>query len=329
MPLFVVIYKKREWAGNLFSAAAIIICCIFVYRTTIKWGLRAGPFAEENWYLFAYLFQKPFMKIHSFTFGVVAAHIYMKILDFRRIPEEGDRKRKYPCLNYMHHSSVLHSVMFLVGLGLVLFALLIGHSAFASPYSWSMTENAVYFMLTRPIYVIGTWMILFVFFTGGFTFGKAFLGRAIFRVLGKLAFEAALITPLMIQLIYSQLQDGLFIQFNKVLELGCGNIICVMAASIVLYLLFEFPFKRIIDFTLLPYLSHDEALHLGHVRRKANMASKLSAIGEAKKDRQQLYQEVFTYDTDNHVSKHKSTPMNHLQARPIVVEQLDKSYADS
>ena len=139
-----MIYKKREWAGNLFSAAAIIICCFFVYRTCIKWGLRAGPFAEENWYLFAYLFQKPFMKVHSFAFGVVAAHIYMKILDFRRIPEEEDRKRKYPCINYMHHSNVLHSMMFIIGLALVLFALMIGHSAFASPYSWSMTENALF-----------------------------------------------------------------------------------------------------------------------------------------------------------------------------------------
>ena len=56
VPLFVVIYKKREWAGNLFSALAILICCFFVYRTCMVWGLRAGPFAEENWYLFAYLF---------------------------------------------------------------------------------------------------------------------------------------------------------------------------------------------------------------------------------------------------------------------------------
>ena len=222
------------------------------------------------------------MKVHSFTIGVVAAHIYMKILDFRRIPAEEDRKRKYPCLNYTHHSSWLHLVMFLVGLGLVLTALLIGHSAFAHPYSWSMTENAIFFMLTRPAYVVGTWMILFVFFTGGFTFGKAFMGRAIFRVLGKLAFEAALITPLMIQLIYSQLQDGLFIQFNKVLELGFGNIICVMTASLLLYLMYEFPFKRIIDFTLLPYVSHDEVYHLGHVRRNANIGSLMTESQRSK-----------------------------------------------
>ena len=59
-------------------------------------------------------------------------------------------------------------------------------------------------------------------------------------------------------------------QFNKVLELGLGNVVCVMVAGVFLYLLFEYPFKRIIDFTLLPYLSQDEAVHLLFVRRKVN-----------------------------------------------------------
>lgn len=64
------------------------------------------------------------------------------------------------------------------------------------------------------------------------------------------------------------------------LELGCGNIICVMAASIVLYIFFEYPFRRIIDFTLLPFVSHDEVLHLGFVRRQVNSAATGKKINE-------------------------------------------------
>ena len=93
------------------------------------------------------------------------------------------------------------------------------------------------------------------------------MGRAIFRVLGKLAFESALITPLMVQLIYSQLPNGLFVQFNKVLELGLGNVVCGMVAAIMLYLMFEYRFKRLIEFTLLPVFSHDETLYLTYLRR--------------------------------------------------------------
>ena len=150
--------------------------------------------------------------------------------------------------------------------------LLIGHTAIAAPYSWSMTQNALYFTLTRPTYVLGMFMILFTFWLGGFTFGKAFMSLTMFRVLGKLAFESALITPLMIQLIYSQAPEGLFIQFNKVIELGLGNVVCVMVAGIMLYLLFEFPFRRLIQFSLLPYCSHDEVMKLHYVRR--NIAKK-------------------------------------------------------
>ena len=88
--------------------------------------------------------------------------------------------------------------MFLFGFGLVLTAFFIAHSAIAAPYSWSMAENAAYFSTARFGYVVGIYLMLFVFFTGGFTLGKAFLGRGIFRVLGKLAFESALITPMMV-----------------------------------------------------------------------------------------------------------------------------------
>ena len=135
----------------------------------------------------------------------------MKVLDFRRIPDEETRKAKHPVINYMHHSNLTHVIMFLVGFALVMTNLLIGHSAIASPYSWTMTENVLYFTLTRPTYAIGIHMILFVFWTGGFTFGKAFIGRALFRVLGKLSFESAMITPLMVQLIYSTLESGIFV----------------------------------------------------------------------------------------------------------------------
>ena len=130
--------------------------------------------------------------------GVTAAFFYMKVLDFRRISDEAERKAKHPWINKMHKSTLLQGVTFTVGFLLVFVNLTIGKSAIASPYSWSMAENIAYYVVTRPTYVLGIYMILFVFFCGGFTFGKAFLSRTFFRVLGKLTFESALITPLMI-----------------------------------------------------------------------------------------------------------------------------------
>jgi len=163
----------------------------------VEYQLRSGPFASEDWYLFS-MFQKPFYKLTSFAIGIYAAHFYMKILSYRRIEDAQERKKSHPCIDRMHHSKLLHAFMLTVGLLLVATNLLIGHAAIASPYSWSMTDNVLYYTLTRPTYVIGLFLILFVFFTGGFTFGKEFMGRSLFRVLGKLTYEAAVITPLMI-----------------------------------------------------------------------------------------------------------------------------------
>ena len=46
-------------------------------------------------------------------------------------------------------------------------------------------------------------MILFVFIFGGFSIGKTFLSRPAFLVGGKVLFEACLICPIVIQMIYS------------------------------------------------------------------------------------------------------------------------------
>ena len=51
------------------------------------------------------------------------------------------------------------------------------------------------------------------------------------------------------------------------LELGLGNVVCVMLASVFLFLLFEYPFSRLLQITLLPYFSHDDVHELVYVRR--------------------------------------------------------------
>lgn len=173
-----------------------------VSKYCLHYQLRSGPFAGENWYLFT-LFTKPWNKLGTFAIGISAAWLYMKVLKYRREAVATERQRQHPYIDKLHHSKILHIVMMLTGLTLVATNLLIGHSAIAAPYSWTMTENVLYYALTRPTYALGIFLIIFVFFTGGFTFGKGFLGGTSFRLLGKLTYETAIITPLMIQLIYN------------------------------------------------------------------------------------------------------------------------------
>lgn len=270
LPLFIIAYNKREWLGHSLVAVVTIIETFCIGHVCYKYRLTAGPFSEEDWYLFAYTFQKPFLKVHTYAMGVTAAHLYLKVLDYRRLPDQAARAATHPVIHYIHGSSLTHALLFVTGFALVATNLLIGHSAIADPYSWTVTQNVIYYTLTRPTYTLGVHMILFVMFTGGFTFGKEFLSLPVFRSMGKLTFESALITPIMVQLIYSQLPDGLFVQFNKVLELGLGNVVAVMVAGLCLYLLFEYPFRRLLELTLAPYCCTDEAMRLSYNRQIAN-----------------------------------------------------------
>ena len=92
--------------------------------------------------------------------------------------------------------------------------------------------------------------------------------RPIFIAFGKLSFESALITPIMVQLIYSTMPDGVFISFNKVIELGIGNVCCVLLAAMFIYLAFEFPIRRIVEMSLYKHVTHDEIYHLSLVTKK-------------------------------------------------------------
>ena len=56
IPFFVVIYKKKAWVGHLVAFIVVVLDSLGVAYVTDKYQLRAGPLAEENWYLFAYLF---------------------------------------------------------------------------------------------------------------------------------------------------------------------------------------------------------------------------------------------------------------------------------
>ena len=267
IPFFVIIYKKSAIIGHLVSLIVQVVIALGIAYVCAKYDLKAGPLADENWYLFSYMFQKPWFKINSMMVGVTAAYMYMQILQFRKIPDAAARKKEFPCLNFLHHSTLMHFLFVTIGMACILFGLLSGHDAIVNADKWSQPLNVAYYTVERPVYVFGMYLILFTFFTGGFTFGKTFLTRPFFLVLGKLTFITALITPMMIQLIYSTMDRGLFVSFNRVLELGVGNMITILVAALLLHFLFEFPLKRLFQITLYRFVSHDKVLFEG---KKAN-----------------------------------------------------------
>ena len=66
-----------------------------------------------------------------------------------------------------------------------------------------MWQNNFYYGTTRVAFSAGNLMQIYVFFLSGFTMFKKFFSAPFFLVAGKLCYLTALITPIMIQLIYT------------------------------------------------------------------------------------------------------------------------------
>ncbi len=68
--------------------------------------------------------------------------------------------------------------------------------------------------------------------------------RPFFLMGGSLCFMNALITPLVIQLNYNSLPDGLFINFYDVIELGLANVMSISIISLIIYLILQQPLEK-------------------------------------------------------------------------------------
>jgi hypothetical protein len=103
--------------------------------------LRAGFFAVENYNLLDKLFSKPWTFLHGVSLGVSMAYLYIQILNYRKEPLESNKIKKFPQVHYLMNSPYLSYFSIILGNGLIVFNMLIGHPAIADPYSWTMLEN--------------------------------------------------------------------------------------------------------------------------------------------------------------------------------------------
>lgn len=101
--------------------------------------MRAGPIAEENWYLFAYLVEKPWCKTGVFASGCMYADIYRHLLKYRALRTDEERKEMYPKMHWFVQAVWIRKLIATLCVGICIFILLIAKPAINDPYKWSMT----------------------------------------------------------------------------------------------------------------------------------------------------------------------------------------------
>lgn len=108
-----------------------------------------------------------------------------------------------------------------------------------------MTQNIIYYGFARISYTISVMMVFFVIIFGHFNIGKRSLTNGIFRALGKLAYEGTLIYPIVIMFYYGSVQYGVYLTFVGVQYIAVGNMVNVLLAGFVLFMLAEYPMRAL------------------------------------------------------------------------------------
>jgi hypothetical protein len=239
-PLVYLLAKRKVW-GFIVLYLIIAINIIISILVTWRYDLKAGPLALENYYSFSYLMYKPYSKLAPLSIGIQFGYLYHYIIRYRK---SQDPAIEYPKIHYLHQNRYMGPLFNILGLALIITCLFCGYEALKDPYSWPMWKNFLYFAFVRIAYVIGALLIITSMFLGRFNSGMRSLRNPYFRALGKLSFESALISPIVIICLYCGQDYTMYLTVFRGIAFGMGNILSIVLASLIIFLFIEYPLKR-------------------------------------------------------------------------------------
>jgi hypothetical protein len=175
---------------------------ILVFFMTDHLHLKSGPLSAEGYYMFANLINKPWGKVASYGLGVLLAFTYIDILDYRKMITDEQKQKQFPRLYILHTKPWISHLGQLLCLGVIPFTLFISHSANKDPYSWPQWLNDVYYTFNKFLFMMAVTFLMLTVFLGHGNLFKVILKNTYTRAGGKICFEAALVTPVLITLLY-------------------------------------------------------------------------------------------------------------------------------
>jgi hypothetical protein len=279
-------YKRWPKAAITTIVLLIFENIVFVYLMSNHYQFKAGPLAIEDYYMFSYIFNKPYTKQYCQGLGILLAFCYYEILKYRKLSSDEDKKLQFPKLHWFHQRPNLSIFINLLSITLLGFSLASGFEANEDPYQWDQWLNNLYWAVNRTLFVLGAVMILFTMFIGHFNNGLRTLKNTYFRAFAKLTFMCAIISPVIVNLIYCGREDAIYLSNPTAINLGAGNIICVALAAFPLYLLVEFPVKRLLEVLITDRLGHHDILRKKY---EEDLAYEQMTNAQVKQEQEQLY----------------------------------------
>jgi hypothetical protein len=106
-----------------------------------------------------------------------------------------------------------------------------------NPYAWPKSANIAFFCLTRSSYALGWMLLAFYIIFGHSNIGKLMLCNPAFNAMGKLVYPAYLVSPIIMMIVYSNTDHGIFMTMLGNMTLGMGHMFIAFIFGFFIYTL--------------------------------------------------------------------------------------------
>jgi hypothetical protein len=201
LPLVVIIFKKSKLLFTLVCCSMIVLSSVYLGYTFWTYKLTVGTLSFEDYYIYAYIFMKPYGQTHGTAFGMLMGWLYLSCLKYRAVTDA--EKPNYRILHAFHSKWYPSFIVSLLGLFLFLTVIGLPYDPNNDAYSWDRTQNTLYGCLSNPSYVLAICMMTQSFFFKRLNGARAFLGSNFFMYLSKLNYSVFLLYPFFIFFSYT------------------------------------------------------------------------------------------------------------------------------
>lgn len=269
IPFLAMIMWSSHIIGCLLCLGLIVAGSAINMVLANKYNLTIGLIDANNFFLLQSIISKPWTKFGNIGIAGILACFYHRLLKYRELKTEQEKKANHHVIHAFVKSGALGGAVTGIGGLLVLTNLLITWPANCDPAGTSRAENAWYYAISRSSFVLGIAMMIWAVFLGHSPKTKAVLSGSNLRVISRSIVIGCVLEVVVIELLYcsNTLPQGLYITFPIALILGVGFKFVTPILSILLMMVLEFPLTRFIQFTILPFISHDPVLEEYHNKK--------------------------------------------------------------
>lgn len=112
--MLAVLLWKRPRIAILVSFLMIVANVFIDIQITQQYSLQVIFLSHQNYELLMVSLARPWNKLVDIGFGLMLAHIYWQIKDYRKL-DPASKAKKYPTLHYLHQHQVLGTQLGIFG----------------------------------------------------------------------------------------------------------------------------------------------------------------------------------------------------------------------